>query len=561
MNNTGHQQPDRVLHRDDVKLSTNFFDSDKMLQDYIRKYIPEKSRKYMMPKWHKTGERAAREMDELSLLADQNEPELIKRNKWGEEINEIRFHPAYWQLMDFAVESEMMRIKWDPDCRRHFRGERNTLSFISGFIYSLSEMGQYCPLCMTDGAALLLDRYADEETRARLMPGFAASDGRSLTTGAMYLTEKSGGSDVGANLVEAHHETGSWYRLYGEKWFCSNANNDVAMVLARTDPEKPGTRGLSLFLVEPKLPDGSVNPVDVVRLKEKMGVRSMASAECRFDGTWAWLIGEEFDGFKMMTDMINLSRLYNSVVGIAGTRRALIEAYQFLINRRSFGEEMLNHSLIREKLNELGALHVANFLLVWRTVRAMDAAENGDEQEAERLRLLIPMAKWWSAEFSVYVAREAMELMGGIGYIEDQVMPKLFRDVNVLPIWEGSGNIIVLDMLRAMKKSDGMKYLKEEINSLVENRDVPDDLKQLKDKILRELDDLADMPQDEREASAKPTFMRLIHLYQALLMKQEDEDWADLAFQWYQQRVLQPTSGRITPAGRDEIEKIMAWII
>lgn len=561
MPKTKEAQANRVLHADSPRFSTNFFESDLILQDYIHRFIPEHARKFLMSKWDSLGERAACEMDELSLQADQYGPELIKRDRWGEDINEIRFHPAYWKLMDMAAESEMIRVNWDPECRHRFKGYTQSLSFISGYLYSLSEMGQYCPLCMTDGAALLISRYADEETKKRLMPGFAKKNGRELLTGAMYITEKSGGSDVGANLLEARHESGKWYRLYGEKWFCSNANAGVAMVLARTDPDQSGTRGLSLFLLEPNLPDGTPNPVDVVRLKEKMGVRSMASAECRFNGTRALLIGEEFNGMKMMLEMINLSRLYNSVAGIAGTRRALIEAYQFAINRRTFGKDLIDHALVREKLHELGALHLGNFLLVWRTIRAIEAAWAGDENEAQRVRMLIPMAKWWSAEKAVYIAREAMELIGGTGYIEDQVMPKLFRDVNVLPIWEGSGNIIVLDMLRAMEKSEGLKFLGDEIDGLITGRNGDELLQKEAKEVFDRLNKLGKLTQDQREATAKPLFLRLIHLYQAALIRNETGPWARPAGEWYRDRVIRQAGDEITPLDRATIEALMGWNI
>lgn len=559
MPTTKELQPDRVIHNEHAKFSENFFESDIILQDYIQKYIPDHARKFIVPKWLKTGERAACEMDELSIQADQNGPELIKRDKWGEDLNEIRFHPAYWKLMDVAVESWMMRIKWDSQYRSRFAGYSHSLGFISGYLYSLSEMGQYCPLCMTDGAARLIDCYADDETRKRILPGFSSQNGRSLTTGAMYLTEKSGGSDVGANLMKAIHEKGRWYRLYGEKWFCSNANADVAMVLARTDPEKPGTRGLSLFLHEKILEDGTPNQPEIIRVKEKMGVRSMASAECQFNGQKALLIGDEFEGMKMMLDMINLSRIYNSVAGVSGTRRALIEAYQFVTNRRAFGSNLMDHALIREKLHELGALHVGNFLLVWRMLRALDRSDMGDEKESQLLRMIIPMAKWWSAETSVYVARESMELMGGIGYIEDQVMPKLFRDVNVLPIWEGSGNIIVLDMLRAMEKSEGMHLLKEEIEHLIGQSGESKKMNSISDQIFRRVEQLGSLDRDECEATAKPLFRELIHLYQSALMLQEEFDWAEMAYLWYRDRVMSDSTNPVKPETKENIAKLIAW--
>ncbi|MDZ7682479.1 MAG: acyl-CoA dehydrogenase family protein [Fodinibius sp.] len=198
-----------------------------------------------------------------------------------------------------------------------------------GQLYAMSELGQYCPHCMTDGAAYLVEQFAEESDRARLLPKLGAKNGDKLYSGAMFLTEKSGGSDVGANLCTAEQVQGKRYRLNGEKWFCSNVNADVIMALARTGPVEEGTRGLSLFLVERELPGGR-NPMEIIRLKDKLGVRSMATGEVRFNDTVGKRLGAEGAGFKVMAQMINISRNYNSVAALAGYRRALIEAWQYL---------------------------------------------------------------------------------------------------------------------------------------------------------------------------------------------------------------------------------------
>lgn len=185
----------------------------------------------------------------------------------------------------------------------------------------MSEGGLPCPLCMTDGAARLIDCYCEPENRERLLHHIYTDSADELYTGAMFLTEKAGGSDVGANLVTATHLEGKYYALNGEKWFCSNANAEIIFVLARTNPEVQGTRGLSIFLVEKNKPDGTKNTMEVVRLKDKLGVRSMASAECILQDLLGKLVGKEGEGFKLMADMINLSRLYNALVSLSEMRR------------------------------------------------------------------------------------------------------------------------------------------------------------------------------------------------------------------------------------------------
>jgi len=507
--------------------SKNFFESDLILKEYLNRKLSESARNYMQDKWDEIGSSAALVMDELSLDADKNGPELIKRNNLGETIDEVKFHPSYDALLQIAIDSEMFTVKWKEDLKSKFQKDLHKLGFSSGYVYAMSELGQYCPLCMTDGVARLIDLYCNEEDKKRLLPSIATKNIEDLSTGAMFLTEKSGGSDVGRNIVKATkiETSDDLYELSGEKWFCSNVNADIIFALARTNEDIPGTRGLSIFLVEKYLPNGEKNPLPIVRLKEKLGVRSMASAECELNGTIGKRIGEEFKGFKIMTDMINLSRLYNSVAALSGSRRALIEAYTFNLNRRSFGKDAINHALIRDKFFELGSLNVANFYLTWRAIDSLDKSDNGDEHAANLSRILTPMVKRWSAEKAVYIVRESMELMGGMGYIEDGVMPKIMRDVMVLPIWEGAGNIMTLDMLRASFKSDGLQTMLKEIKSIIGKESQFDKtITQHLETISNETKNLDPSNQEMLELKAKHLFNRLTTLYQLCICIDESND-------------------------------------
>ncbi len=510
-------EKNKVLH--DFKPSTNFYESDQILKHYVSKNLSAKGLAYMQDNLQYIGKQAAGPMNELSLTADKEGPVLVKRNAFGETVNEIKFHPSYWELMKIAVKSGMFRVKWEPSLQAQFKHEGHRLGFAAGYLYAMSESGQYCPLCMTDGVARLIDLFSTEEDKARLLPHIYTEDAEQFFTGAMYLTEKTGGSDVGASITTATQVDGTTYALNGEKWFCSNANADIIFALARTDAEVKGTKGLSIFMVEKNLPNGERNPIDVIRLKDKLGVRSMASAETYLTNTQGTLVGEEFQGFKVMIEMVNLSRLYNSVAALSCSRRALIEAYQFVNARKTFGKTAIEHALIRTKLTELGALNVANFYLVWRAIEALDKTDAGDEREAQLFRIINPMTKKWSAEKGVYIVRESMELMGGLGYIEDQVMPKLMRDMMVLPIWEGSGNIIVLDMLRALWKSNGLTVLLEDIAKTASKNKVHSEfLVSNMQQLVSFGESLKGLPQDEMEASAKVFFEKLTALYQISLL-------------------------------------------
>jgi alkylation response protein AidB-like acyl-CoA dehydrogenase len=555
----------RVLN-ENIRRSQNFYQSDLIFQHWLNNRLSAGAYAYMSDKLNRLGQLAAGKMNELSLLADKEAPKLIKRNWLGETINEIQFHPAYWELIKIAVDSEMFRVKWEPNLRTNFYAEIQRMGFSADFLYSMAEGGVPCPLCMTDGVARLIDRYCDNADKKRLLSHIYTENAEELYTGAMFLTEKAGGSDVGANIVSASHIAGDYYALNGEKWFCSNANAEIIFALARTNPEIKGTKGLSIFLIEKHKPDGSKNEMEIVRLKDKLGVRAMASAECILTDTWGKLVGAKGEGFKIMTDMINLSRLYNAMGSVSGMRRGLVEAYEFLYNRQTFGNETLNHALIREKLSELSALYQANFYLVWEAISLLDEADNGNEEAEHILRLLTPMVKKYAAEAGVYLIRECMELMGGLGYIEDGIMPKLFRDTLVLPIWEGAGNIMTLDMLRAVSKSNGMWLIIKQIENAFQKsgtyqKGLENKLNELKSLV----EQLGKNDQETTELIAKTIFDCLVKLYQlALLIENKDEEsevWLNPAIDYMYNSLITNSLQVRKPNSREVVEKMMAWKI
>ena len=555
-------EKNRVLDKN-FRASDNFFRSDKIFGNYFKNNISSAGAAYMNDKLDSLGNDAAGIMNELSMAADKSGPVLVKRNSLGENIDEISFHPAYWELMKIAVRSEMMRVKWDGTLRNRFGNEIQRLGFAAGYFYAMSECGQYCPLCMTDGAARLIDLFCNEEDKARLLAHVSTNNAADFFTGAMFLTEKTGGSDVGANITTAVQHNGDSYLLNGEKWFCSNANADLIFALARTDDATHGIKGLSIFLIEKYLRTGEKNSIEMIRIKEKLGVRSMASAECMLTDTYGKLVGKEFEGFKVMVEMISLSRLYNSIAALACSRRALIEAYQFISNRKTFGKPAIEHSLIRTKLTELGALHVANFYLVWRTTKALDLADTGNETEAQLFRLLNPMTKKLSAETGVYMTRESMELMGGLGYIEDTVMPKLLRDIMVLPIWEGSGNIIILDMLRSLHKTKGFEVMCDEIVRVAQHCEheifLLEEVEKMKAFSIR----LKGMRQDEMESSAKMFFEKLTSLFQVALLadaiNEESKQWIEPTIDFLKKKYLPAELTEEKPLSVREINQLIGW--
>ncbi|HZW52246.1 MAG TPA: acyl-CoA dehydrogenase family protein, partial [Rudaea sp.] len=332
----------------------------------------------------------------------------------------------------------------------------------------------------------------------------AASDLGELWQGAMFLTEKQGGSDVGANAVTATRHGERWL-LNGDKWFCSNVTADAILALARMPGNTPGTRGLGLFLVLRRKPAGNTGTIRIHRLKDKLGVRSMATGEVTFENTQAYLIAGENEGFKQMAEMLNLSRLYNAVASVAGMRRALLEALAYGAGRKAFGHALNELPLWRAAMADLVAEHLGIFTLVFETVRALDRADNDDDAARRFVRLAIPMAKALSGKLAVFAVSEAMEAIGGNAYIEESILPRLLRDCQVLPIWEGTTHILTLDALRAIHKEGSHEALFSRIGLALAraNKSGTGPVKARLECDIRQLDALLKLPPELQQREAR----------------------------------------------------------
>lgn len=541
--------------KDGYKKSKNFFCSDYHFQNYFKTILKEIYAD-IEKDFDYTGEKAANEMNRLSYLADKNPPIHIKRDPLGETLDEIEFHPAYWSLMDIAVHSKMFQYKWNDQYRVKYQNHTHKIGFGLGFLYAMTECGIYCPLCMTDGAARLIDKFGNSQHKQELLPHIGTENPKEFYTGAMFLTEKTGGSDVGANLVTAKPIQGNLYALNGEKWFCSNANADIAFVLARTNPEIKGTKGLSLFLLRKIKADGTPNYKEIVRLKDKLGVRSMASAEIIFHDTEAELMGHEGEGFKLMTEMINLSRLYNSVAAVAAQRRAIIEAWQHLAYRSLFGKDALHHSLIQEDFYQLGAEWLADFAITFKAVELLDLADQGNEQAQSLCRILIPICKYITADNAFKGIQKSMELMGGIGYIEDNTIPRLMRDALVLPIWEGAGNIMFLDMYRAAAKTKALYDILDYTHQNIKNLNNHNILSKL-NSLIGNLKKCFSSPQPN-ELWIRKLFSELIPYIKIAVLSEHsnNQSWRLAVDYWITKILFEDTTNNIA---LEKVEKLVNW--
>jgi alkylation response protein AidB-like acyl-CoA dehydrogenase len=389
---------------------------------------------------------------ELSARADKLGPVLQTHDARGMRVDRVLQHPDYLELERLSYGRGIVAIKFDRKFLARHRAVRHLVGFGAGYYFAQSEIGLYCPICMTDGVGRVLERRPERKPLHDMtLAHIAATDLDDLWQGAMFLTEKQGGSDVGANAVTATKQGRRWF-LNGDKWFCSNVAADAILALARMPGGVPGTRGLGLFLVLRKKPDANGATIRIHRLKDKLGVRSMPTGEVTFQNTEAFLIAGENEGFKVMAEMLNLSRLYNAVASVAAMRRAVLEALRYGAGRTAFGARLDELPLWRAGMADIVAEHLGIFALVFETVRALDGADNGDAEMHKLVRIAIPMAKALSGKLALFAVSEAMEAIGGNAYIEESILPRLLRDCQVLPIWEGTTHILTLDALRAIHK-------------------------------------------------------------------------------------------------------------
>lgn len=377
--------------------------------------------------------------------ADRHRPVLERYDARGRRVDRVVYHPAYEEMTRAAYGFGLVRPADEHGPLPH------VVKFALGYLFAQGEAGLYCPVCCTDGVVRILERFAPD-LAGRYVPRLIATDPDALLQGAMFMTEKAGGSDLSRVETEARRESGVW-RLYGEKWFCSNVDAGLILTIARA-PE-----GLTVFLVPAEV-DGERNRYRIERLKDKLGVASMPTGEVVYEGALAYPVGELGKGIRVAAELFNLSRIYNAVASVGGARRALREAVTWTTGREAFGATVARQPLAMQDLARLQVELEADVALVLETARYLDRVDaSGGEEDRRMLRILTPVAKLITAKFAVRAASEAMELLGGNGYIEDFDTPRLLRDAQVLPIWEGTTNVLVLDSVRSMAREGTLDAL------------------------------------------------------------------------------------------------------
>jgi len=398
-------------------------------------------------------------------LANENKPVLHTHDRYGNRLDEVEFHPAWHQLMTMGVEHELHSLPWTSD-EPAVHAARAAM-YMTGM---QAEAGYACPITMT--FAVLPALRAQPELAAEWEPLVTATtyDPRSIPAAekgsaiaGMAMTEKQGGSDVRANTTYARPlnggGAGAEYQLTGHKWFCSAPMSDLFLVLAQAESADGSAEGLSCFLMPRILPDGTRNAMHIQRLKDKLGNRSNASSEIELHNAWAQMVGEPGRGVPTIIEMVGHTRLDCVIGAAAGMRAAVVQATHHAAHRAAFGKTLIDQPLMRNVLADLCLESEAATALAMRLARAYDEAGNDardgvDDSDAQLFkRVATAVGKYWACKRAPNHAFEAMECLGGNGYVEDSGMPRLYREAPLTSIWEGSGNVISLDVLRALSRS------------------------------------------------------------------------------------------------------------
>jgi acyl-CoA dehydrogenase len=423
----------------------NTYRDDPMLREYLRRVLPQSVLAEIEQEFDDMGERAGGELYRMQLADRLNEPALTQWDAWGNRIDEVELTPLWRHAAPLAARSGLIAIPYEGRHRRFSRIHQ----FALVYLFHPSTDMYTCPLAMTDGAARTLSNAGNETLTSRALPHLTSRDPKIAWTSGQWMTETTGGSDVGTTRTIATLDADGQWRLRGKKWFTSAVTSQMALTLARPEGNGPGGSGLAMFYVETRDEQGRLNNIRVERLKDKLGTRKVPTAELYLDGTPATLVGEPRNGTRAIEPMLVITRAWNSVTSAAFMRRAVQLASAYARERHAFGKLLADLPLHVDTLEWMEAETRGAFLLAFEIVELIGRMEH-DELDAEQralLRLLTPIAKLLTAKQAVAVVSEGIEAFGGAGYIEDTGLPVLLRDTQVLPIWEGTTNVLSLDAL------------------------------------------------------------------------------------------------------------------
>lgn len=444
----------------------NQYRDDALLRCWLARKLPVDVLREIEPELEAMGECAGGELYQLQLKDRLNEPRLTQWDAWGNRVDRIEVTQLWQRAADIAARTGLIGIPYE---RRHGRYSR-LHQFALAYLFHPSSDVYTCPLAMTDGAARTLSVSGNTELIRRAVPRLTSRDPAQAWTSGQWMTEATGGSDVGLTLTRAQRgDRGDW-RLHGKKWFTSAVTSQMALTLARPEGNGPGGSGLAMFYVETHDTDGRLNHIRIERLKDKLGTRKVPTAELFLEGSVAHLVGEDRNGTRHIEPMLVITRTWNSVTSAAFMRRGVALAKSYAARRRAFGAMLAELPLHIDTVAGLEAETRAAFLLAFELVELLGRLETAEIDDGQRalLRLLTPIAKLLTARQAVAATSEAIETFGGAGYVEDTGLPLLLRDAQVLPIWEGTTNVLSLDALLRADAAAGMTALSQRFDGIVQ---------------------------------------------------------------------------------------------
>ncbi|WP_372657900.1 acyl-CoA dehydrogenase family protein [Hydrogenophaga sp.] len=451
----------------------NLFLTDPSLAALLQIYLPGALYRHVEAVFVELGAAAGGPLDELAQLADRHPPTLKHRTRTGQDLQRIDKHPAYVELermafsrLGLAAMSHRAGVFDWPEALPKL------VKYALTYVFVQSEFGLCCPLSMTDSLTGTLLKHGDQALIDRYLPELTTQDFDQLSQGAMFITEQGAGSDVSGVTTRAYRDGDGW-KLQGEKWFCSNPDAALAMVLARADGAPPGMKGLGLFLMPRTLPDGCRNSYHIVRLKDKLGTRSMASGEIRLDGATAYPVGEIGRGFHNMATMINMSRLSNGVRAAGLMRRAVGEALFIARNRQAFNRHLIDMPLMQRTLIKMLLPSEQARTMFMHLSVCMGRADSGDQEAEKLVRILTPLIKFRACRDARKVTQDGMEVRGGCGYIEEWSDPRIVRDALLGSIWEGTSNIVALDVARSIQRDHTLPFLQRYLEHKLDHEHIP----------------------------------------------------------------------------------------
>ena len=440
----------------------NTFLADALLREHLARTLPPDARVGIEAELEHVGALAGGPLFARQLEERADEPRLVQWDAWGRRVDRIELTPLWREAAALSARHGLVAVAYERRLGARSRIHQMALVHVldpSTEVYS-------CPLAMTDGAARTLLDAGNAALVERAVPRLTSRDPARAWTSGQWMTERTGGSDVSGTETVARLDGDVW-RLHGTKWFSSATTSEMALALARPEGAPAGSRGLALFYVETRGEDGTSNGVLVNRLKDKLGTRKLPTAELTLDGARATPVAGLSDGVRRVTPMLVVTRTWNAIAAVAGMERALQLARDFARRRVAFGAPLARKALHVDTLAGLEAEREGAFLLAFRAAALLGQAEAGEASDGERLllRVLTPLAKLTTAKQAVAIASEALEAFGGAGYVEDTGLPRLLRDAQVLPIWEGTTNVLALDTLRALAGEGAPQALAAEVGA------------------------------------------------------------------------------------------------